>query len=172
MSKEYLKLGIDHGTSNSSICVMEKDRPRVVKVNGVDEIMPSAVYIDRWGSTIVGAQAYRAIAYNSSEEGNGYTGYKIRIGQDDRYEFRAAKKSLSAPQLGGLVIGALLKAYQQQTKEEPVGAVITVPAKFEHSACEGTREAAQAAGLKLFPQIQEPIAATERAAPARPCLAI
>jgi molecular chaperone DnaK len=160
VSKEFLKLGIDHGTSNSSICVMESSGPRVIRVNGVDEIMPSVVYIDKRGRTIVGSPAYRAMMFNPPDEGDGYTGYKIRIGQDDRYDFGASKKSLTAPQLGGLVMGALLRAYRDETGEEPVGAVITVPAKFEHSACEGTREAAKAAGLKLFPQIQEPVAAS------------
>jgi len=161
MSKIFLKLGMDHGTTNSSIAVMESDGPRVIKVDGVDETMPSAVYIDRHGRTFVGSSAYRSIAMNKNEkEGNGYSKYKLQIGQDNEYEFRAAHKTMTAPALGGLVLGALLRAYRDESGEEPVGAVITVPALFEHSACEGTRKAAQLAGLKHYPLIAEPIAAS------------
>lgn len=160
MSKEFLKLGIDHGTSNSSIAVMENGRVRVIKVNGFDEIMPSVVYIDKRGRTFVGTSAYNSMWSNKPDEGDGYTGYKIRIGQEDSYEFRKGQKTLSAPQLGGLVMETLLRAYRDETGEEAPGAVITVPAMFEHSACVGTAAAARAAGLKLAPQIQEPIAAS------------
>ena len=45
------------------------------------------------------------------------------------------------------MIGELLRAYREETGDDPKVAVITVPAKFEQSACEGTREAARRAGL-------------------------
>jgi molecular chaperone DnaK len=160
MAKVFLKLGIDHGTSNSSICVMEPTGPRVIRVDGADKIMPSVVYMDRSGRVFVGEAARKSMIYNSASDGDGHAGYKIRIGQDDRYEFRAARKTMTAPQLGGAVIGHLLQAFRDDAHEETLGAVITVPAKFEHSACEGTREAARLAGLKFYPQIQEPIAAS------------
>jgi molecular chaperone DnaK len=160
MAKTFLKLGIDHGTSNSSICIMEPTGPRIVRVDGADEIMPSVVYIDRNGRTIIGNAARKAMLYNPAGEGNGHARYKIKIGQNDRYAFPAANKSLTAPELGGLVMGYLLRAYREISQEETPAAVITVPAKFEHSACEGTREAARLAGLKFAPQIQEPIAAS------------
>lgn len=160
MAKKYLHLGIDHGTSNSVIAVMEAGQPRVVKVNMVDEIMPSVIYIDKKGRTVVGAAAYRAMMKNEPSEGNGYSGYKLRIGQDDTYNFSVAGKNLSAQEMGGLVIGSLLRAYQEEEGSDmPVGAVVTVPAKFEHSACDGTREAAKSAGLQFYPLLQEPIAA-------------
>lgn len=158
MSNNYLSIGIDHGTTNSSIAVMEHHGPRVIKVNVVDEIMPSAVYINARGRTSVGRPAYQAMMTNKPEEGEGYTGYKLRIGQGDRYEFPNGK-FMTAPQLGGMVIGELLKAYQEDSGVAPNSAVITMPAKFEDSACEGTREAARAAGLKFFPLLQEPVAA-------------
>ena len=159
MAKKYLSLGIDHGTSNSGIAVMEDGEPRIVKVNMVDDIMPSVVYIDKRGRTVVGPAAYRAMMINDVSEGDGYSGYKLRIGQDELYDFSVAGKKLSAQELGGIVIGALLRAYQEETDDAPLGAVITVPAKFEHSACDGTRSAADLAGLRFYPLLQEPIAA-------------
>lgn len=158
-SSGYVKVGIDHGTTNSSIAFMDGDQPRVVKPDGVDEVMPSAVYVNRQGRTLVGRPAIEAMARGNPEEGEGHTGYKLRIGQDDRYEFAAARKVMTAPELGSLVIGALLKAYTEETGDRPEACVITVPAKFAQSACEGTREAARLAGLSYYPQLQEPVAA-------------
>lgn len=151
--------GIDHGTSNSAIAVMEGDGPRVLKPNGVDEIMPYAVHMDRTGRTLVGQLAYKAMMTADPKEGNGHTGYKTRLGQDDRYEFAAAKKVMTGPELGALVIGELLKAYQHEFKEAPRACVITVPAIFDQAAFEATREIGRLAGLEYCEFVQEPIAA-------------
>ena len=159
MAYQYVAAAIDHGTTNSSIAVMDSDTPRVIKPNGVDEVMPSAVYIDKRGRRLVGQPALQAMLINPHEEGNGYTGYKLRIGQDDRYEFAAAGKVVTAPELGAVVMGRLLEAYREEMEQELKACVITVPAKFEQSACDGTREAARLAGLLYYPLLQEPIAA-------------
>jgi molecular chaperone DnaK len=152
-------LGIDHGTSNSAVAYIENDKPAIIKHQGVDLVMPSAVYIDRFGTTFVGAPAVNAMMQTPAEDGNGFTGYKLRIGQDDRYDFKAARKVLTAPELGTIVISRLLERYRETRHEDPKACVITVPANFEHSAIEGTRLAARKAGLVYAPFIQEPIAA-------------
>jgi len=160
MREGFVQVGIDHGTSNSSIAYIEGDRPRVLKVDGVSEVMPSAVYIDRHGREFVGRQAIEAIAQNADEsEGGGHVEYKPYIGQDNRYDFKAARVVLSGPELGARVIRKLLRAYEEAGNAPPKAAVITVPAKFDQSACEGTRKAAELAGLLFAPQIHEPIAA-------------
>ncbi len=150
--------GIDHGTCNSALALMEDTGPRVIKPDGVDDVMPSAVYVDRRGRVLVGKPAYVAMMTRPGE-GNGHIGYKARIGQDDRYEFAAARRVMTAPQLGSLVLGELLKAFREDTGGDARACVITVPAVFEQSAFEGTREAAKGAGLEHFTFIQEPIAA-------------
>jgi molecular chaperone DnaK len=159
MAKKFIKIGIDHGTTNSCIAVMEEDGPRVVKHTPVDLVMPSAVYIDRRRRTFVGKAALEAMMTTDASEGTGYTGYKLRIGQDDRYEFAAAREVRTAPQLGATVMGELLKGYREETGEDPKACVITVPAKFEDSACAGTRRAAEEAGLMYYPFVPEPVAA-------------
>lgn len=159
MSKAYLSVAIDHGTTNSAIAVMGSDGPRPVFPDGNSPIMPSAVYMTKFGRTLVGEPAYQAMSTKPASEGTGYTGYKIRIGQDERYAFDEVKKVMTAPELGGVVIGELLKAAREETGDDIREAVITVPAKFEMSAIEGTREAARLAGLRQFPLLQEPIAA-------------
>lgn len=159
MGKAYVWAAIDHGTSNSAIAVMEDNGPRVIKPDGVNPVMPSVVYINRNGRMLVGGPAYRAILTGKQGEGTGHMRYKIRIGQDDRYEFGEVKKVMSAPELGSIVIGELLKAAREEGGQEIKACVITVPAKFEQSACDGTIAAAQKAGLLYAPLVQEPIAA-------------
>lgn len=164
MPSAYIGIGLDHGTCNSGIAVMEKTGPRVVKVNGVDSYMPSAVYMYNQGRELVGWPAYRAMMENHASEGTGYTGYKLRIGQNDTYSFMDGKKKLTAPELGARVIRSLLAAYQEHRQQDPAdlpkACVITVPAIFDQSATDGTREAARLAGLSHYPLLQEPIAAS------------
>ncbi|HEX4961291.1 MAG TPA: Hsp70 family protein [Thermoanaerobaculia bacterium] len=160
MSKRFISIGIDHGTTNSCIAVMDGDRPRVVRSFTGEDVMPSAVYIDKRGRRFIGQAALNAMRTRMRpEDGDGFSRYKLSIGQDRRYEFKASQQVMTAPELGAVVIGELLRCYREEMGEQPKAAVITVPAKFEHSACDGTRTAARLAGLVEYPQIQEPIAA-------------
>ncbi len=152
-------VGIDHGTSNSAIALMEPSGPRIVKVDGVSEVMPSVVYFSKYKRMLVGMPAYHALKTNPPSEGQGHTGYKPDIGQDAHYEFAAADKVMSAPDLGAEVIKEMLQSCERETGVLPRAAVVTIPAKFDQAACEGTREAARSAGLEFSPLLQEPIAA-------------
>jgi molecular chaperone DnaK len=156
---KYIPVAIDHGTSNSSVAFMENGKPAVIKPDGLNNYLPSVVYINKHRRRFVGHQARRSMLLNQPEEGNGYGRYKLGIGQDGRYEFRAAREVLSAQQLGALVISELLSCYRQTTDEDPMACVITVPAKFEQNACDGTRRAAALAGLQYSPLLMEPVAA-------------
>ena len=155
-------IGIDHGTSNSAICTMRR-QPYVILPNGVNSVMPSVVFMFDTGRELVGWDARNA-TITHFDKGIGYKEYKRNIGQDDEYVFCNGKKVLKAPDLGALVIRTLLKAYQADIggdeNDLPKAAVITVPATFDQSACEGTREAARRAGLECYPLLQEPIAAS------------
>jgi molecular chaperone DnaK len=160
MSIELDPVGIDHGTTNSAIAVMTPQGPKILNPNEVDRVMPSAVYITSRGDERIGRDAYYAILTEEPNVGDGHTGYKTQIGQNDLYEFHASRQVKSARQLGGMVIRALVTLYQTRMNKELRACVVTVPAKFEHSAVEGTREAARLAGLKHFELLQEPIAAS------------
>ncbi|HET6978678.1 MAG TPA: Hsp70 family protein [Pyrinomonadaceae bacterium] len=159
MTKRYVQCGIDHGTTNSCIAIMDGDKPRVIKPNPMDDTMPSAVYYDKRGRRFVGQTAIEAMWVSRGEDGNGHTGYKLRMGQDDRFEFSAARKVMTAPELGSIVIGELLRFYREETGDDPKACVISVPAKFDQSACDGTRKAAKLAGLLYYPLPQEPVVA-------------
>jgi len=137
---------------------MDGDKPRVIKPNPMHDVMPSAVYYDKRGRRFVGQSAVEAM-WGRGEEGNGHTGYKLSMGQDDRFEFSAARKVMTAPELGAIVIGELLRFYREETGDDPKACVISVPAKFDQSACDGTGKAAKLAGLLYYPLPQEPVVA-------------
>lgn len=161
MAGNYTPIGIDLGTTNSAIAAMDSDRPRIVRYDGTADIMPSAVYVTSRGRTMVGQQAIVQIMTGEEAEGDGHREFKLRMGQDDRFEFAAARKVMTAPQLSSLVIGELLNAFRKDYPDEvdPKVCVITVPAKFPSQACDATCEAARQAGLIHYPLLQEPIAA-------------
>lgn len=162
MSKKFVSLAIDHGTTNSCIAQMTAAGPEVIPAEKGSSILPSAVYYDCKGGLHVGSAARRAIITSSAREGQGYTGYKLHIGSDRRYEFSASGKSLTAPEMGAIVLQTLLRAYQKVGGEDVRSCVITIPAKFKQNAVEGTRAAAAMAGLKYYPLIMEPVAAAMR----------
>lgn len=159
MSSRYVSLAIDHGTTNSCIAQMTPQGPQVIPPESNNRILPSAVYYDKRGGLQVGAAARRAIMTTTSREGQGFTGYKLQIGGDMRYEFTAARKSMTAPELGAVIIQTLLRAHYQKNGVDAKACVITIPAKFKQNAVEGTRTAAEMAGLKYYPLIMEPVAA-------------
>ena len=157
-ASRYLKVGIDHGTTNSAIAQMSSTGPQIIP-HGTSDIMPSVVYYAKNGKRFIGTQARQAMMTSPLEAGEGHGGYKVRIGQDDRFAFKAVGKVFGPTDLGGMVIGELVNTYSLLTGDPLYGAVITVPAKFDSAAIEGTRKAAEKAGLMYYPLISEPVAA-------------
>lgn len=156
---KYMTIGIDHGTSNSAIAVMESTGVRIIQPTPTDQIMPSVVFIDKHKIPYVGKQAREAILTIPKEEGNGVDKYKPEIGSDISYRFSAAGVTKTGTELGGMVIRELLRFYEQHIGLSPKAAVITVPAMFDQAAVDGTRKAAKLAGLEQHALLQEPVAA-------------
>lgn len=160
MPKHFVKLAIDHGTTNSSIALMDRNGPRVICRDGEDSVMPSAVFYYASGEQRVGRSARLAMMTCNAEEGTGHTGYKPYLGQKMKYEFPAAGKTLTDIDLGAIVIRQLLLAYREKTQlPMPKACLITIPAKFDQAAADATRQAAKQAGLIFTPTLDEPIAA-------------
>lgn len=151
--------GIDLGTTNSAIGVVERGAPRIIKYKPTEPHLPSVVFIDKRGGIFLGTDARDAMINFDEPEGTGHTSWKKRMGQSDSYDFPAAKKRLTAPELSALIIGELLKAYRREMDQDLLSCVITVPAKFDQSAYMATSKAAELAGLQHHPLLAEPIAA-------------
>ena len=159
MSKKFISLAIDLGITKSCIAMMTSHGPKVIPVEGRNYLLPAAVFYDKNGGLRTGLAALNAMLTSQHSEGQGYTGFTLRIGSDTVYDFAAAGKRMTATDLSAIVIQTLLRAYSKMSGETPTACVITIPAKFPQNAVEGTRLAAAKAGLRFFPLIMEPVAA-------------
>ena len=156
MSRSTIDYGIDLGTTNSAIAVLKGIAPEIIKNNSDGDITPSAVSIDKKGVLQVGQRARNRLL--SSPE-DAVVEFKRRMGSDQRYEFKSSGQSRSPEELSAEVLKSLRADVQQRVGEQIEAAVITVPAAFELHQCEATLRAAQLAGFKQSPLLQEPVAA-------------
>ena len=150
-------LGIDLGTSNSSVAGHRSGRSTLFRTPEGAEVMPSVIHMDRRGNRTVGVRAYDQ-AILAPE--NVAQGFKRLMGTATPLHFAAANRDMlpeeaSAELLRTLVGYALVEAGEAKVD----GAVVTVPAAFNQLQSEATREAAAQAGLDRVALLQEPVAA-------------
>jgi molecular chaperone DnaK len=157
MNRTTIDFGIDLGTTNSAIAVLKGVGTEIIKNNDQHDITPSAVSIDKKGATRVGLRARNAICDSNKEDA--HVEFKRQMGRNHEYRFESAGVTRKPEELSELVLRELKGDVQQRTGEVIEAAVITVPAAFELHQCDATRKAAQAAGFKESPLLQEPVAA-------------
>ena len=170
MARIKIDYGIDLGTTNSAICRMENGQPVIKKIEVTDDTMPSCVFFNRRGGTVVGASAYRSMKSDKKaatkswtvEDSNAYVEFKRTMGTDKVYhsknmETKSLKADYSSEELSSEVLKAL-KSYV--TDETFRSVVITVPAKFTVNQKTATMQAAKLAGFEHCELLQEPIAAS------------
>lgn len=156
MNRSTIDFGIDLGTTNSAIAVLNGVSTEIFKNNKDADITPSAVSIDKSGNLQKGERARnRSIDYPE----DAYLEFKRRIGTDYVYKFKSSGQSRRPEELSAEILESLRTDVQQRTGELIEAAVITVPAAFELHQCDATRKAAQLAGFKESPLVQEPVAA-------------
>lgn len=158
MSRITIDYGIDLGTTNSEVCVLNGIKPDSIRNNLNSAITSSAVYMNKRGEVIVGAKAKERLEKEKTTN-DVYIEFKRRMGTDYKYHFASSGKTLSPKELSAEVLKCLKGDIQQQTGEIISAAVITVPAAFEQRQCAATSEAAALAGLVQSPLLQEPVAA-------------
>ena len=147
---------IDLGTTNSAIAVLKGVAAEIIKNNSDADITPSAVSIDKKGAVHVGQRAKNKIGEASDDA---FGEFKRRMGTDNIYQFQSSGQSRKPEELSAEVLKSLRADVQQRFGEVVESAVITVPAAFELHQCDATRKAAQLAGFKESPLLQEPVAA-------------
>lgn len=165
MARVKIDYGIDLGTTNSSICRMEKGEPVVIKTDTLKDTMPSCVSINRRGGIQVGDAAYatmksdkrRASKSGKVMNSNTYIEFKRTMGTDTKYHSSNVDRDYSSEELSAEVLKAL-KSFV--TDEVFRSVVITVPAKFTVGQKTATIEAAKMAGFDHCELLQEPIAAS------------
>ena len=148
-------IGIDLGTTNSVVSVMEGGEPTVITNPEGSRITPSVVGFTKDGQRLVGQLAKRQAVSNpdrtisSIKRHMGETSYKVNI--DD--------KNYTPPEISAMVLQKLKADAEAYLGEEVTRAVITVPAYFNDSQRQATKDAGKIAGLEVERIINEPTAA-------------
>ncbi len=171
-------IGIDLGTTNSCVAVMEGGEPIVIANSEGSRTTPSMVAFTESGERMVGQQAKRQAVTNPE---NTLFAIKRLIGR--RFESEAVQKDIaispfkivkadngdawvqsrdkkySAPEISAIVLQKMKKTAEDYLGEEVTDAVITVPAYFDDSQRQATKDAGKIAGLNVLRIINEPTAA-------------
>ena len=158
MNRSTIDFGIDLGITHSVIAVLNDVEPEVIKNLDAQERTPSAVFINKQGVLRVGSRAKSATVSERSHQ-DAYTEFRRRMGTPHEYLFASSGRRMKAEELSAEVLRDLRNSVEARTGEVIQAAVITVPAAFELHQCDATRRAAELAGFKASPLLQEPVAA-------------
>jgi molecular chaperone DnaK len=169
-------IGIDLGTTNSVVAVMEGKEPKVIANKEGNRLTPSVVAFNDKGETLVGDIARRQAVTNpkrtvysikrfmgrrhnevASEEK--IVPYEVVGGPQDYVKVRAGDKEFTPPEISAKVLRALKEAAESYLGHKVNKAVITVPAYFNDAQRQATKDAGQIAGLEVMRIVNEPTAA-------------
>ncbi|WP_102371453.1 Hsp70 family protein [Enorma phocaeensis] len=157
-----IRIGIDLGTTNSSIALNDGSDIEVIRNVFGDESTPSVFGADKVGNVVVGKKAYERL-YNSSskDESENYIGeIKRLMGTADKVRVERLDRSFSPEEVSAEILKSLKADVQRKYPDLPLfAAVITVPAMFETMQNEATKRAGALAGFEKVILLQEPIAA-------------
>lgn len=157
MRRDTIDFGIDLGTTNSEIAVMDGPRPTLIKAEDDKEYIPSCVWIDPKDRLYVGQRAKDRLLEDPS---NAFIEFKRDMGTTNKKHFERSGRDMSPEELSAEVLKTLKENVRQKLNGEVVeNVVITVPAKFNLDQTAATTEAALLAGFHTCETLQEPIAA-------------
>src|SRR5690242_4037667 len=169
-------IGIDLGTTNSVVSVMQGGEPVVIPNQEGGRTTPSVVAITKTGERLVGQVAKRQAVTNPENTiysikrfmGHRYdevtdelkrVPYKVTRGPHDDARVDIFGKAYSPPEISAMILGKLKGAAEDFLGEKVTKAVITVPAYFNDSQRQATKQAGEIAGLEVLRIINEPTAA-------------
>ncbi|MBI5153708.1 molecular chaperone DnaK [Candidatus Poribacteria bacterium] len=147
-------LGIDLGTTNSVMAVMEKNGPFVVPNSLGERITPSVVGFSKSGDILVGKKAKRGAIMNV-----GRTVFSVKRHMGTSYRVRIEGKEYTPQEISAMILQKLKQDAEDYFGEEIVQSVITVPAYFTDTQRQATKDAGEIAGLNVRRIIDEPTAA-------------
>ncbi len=169
-------IGIDLGTTNSCVAVMEGGEPAVIPNAEGSRTTPSTVAFTKSGERLVGAPAKRQAITNpektifsikrfmgrkKKEVGTEIESvpYTITDGPNGLAQVKIDDKDYTPPEISAMVLQKMKQAAEDYLGEKVTSAVITVPAYFNDSQRQATKDAGEIAGLKVERIINEPTAA-------------
>lgn len=169
-------IGIDLGTTNSVVSVMEGGQPVVIPNQEGGRTTPSVVAFTKSGERLVGQVAKRQAVtnpentiysikrfmgrvYGEVSEETKLVPYKVVRGDNGDARVDINGKKYSAPEISAMILTKLKEAAEAYLGEKVTKAVITVPAYFNDAQRQATKDAGQVAGLEVMRIINEPTAA-------------
>jgi len=169
-------IGIDLGTTNSVVAVMEGKEPKIVTNSEGARTTPSVVAVDDKGNVLVGQIARRQAITNpentvysvkrfmgmkfaESDKERGRVPFKVVEAKNGDAHVEVRGKRMSPPEISAKVLQKLKKAAEDYLGEPVTEAVITVPAYFNDSQRQATKDAGRIAGLDVKRIVNEPTAA-------------
>jgi len=147
-------IGIDLGTTNSCVAVMEGGQPVVISNSEGMRTTPSTIAFTKTGERLVGETAKRQAITNPDN-----TVMSIKRQMGTNFKVEADGKSYSPQELSAMILGKLKTDAEAYLGETVTKAVITVPAYFTDSQRQATKDAGKIAGLEVERIINEPTAA-------------
>jgi len=147
-------IGIDLGTTNSCVAVVEGGKPVVITNAEGERTTPSVVAFTKDGERLVGGAAKRQLATNA---GRTISSIKRRMGSD--YRVHIDGRDLTPQEISAMILSKLRRDAESYLGEKVTEAVITVPAYFDDSQRKATQDAGRIAGLNVLRIINEPTAA-------------
>ncbi|MEX2225864.1 MAG: molecular chaperone DnaK [Dehalococcoidia bacterium] len=171
-------IGIDLGTTNSVVAVMEGGDPVVITNTEGARITPSVVAISKTGERLVGTVAKRQAVTNPDntvysvkrlmgrkfedaevQRDLSLLGYKIERAPNGDAQVQMGGRAYSPPEISGMILQKLKSDAEAYLGETVTEAVITVPAYFNDQQRQATKDAGKIAGLEVLRIINEPTAA-------------
>src|SRR5512134_1816693 len=171
-------IGIDLGTTNSCVAIMDGGKPKVMENSEGDRTTPSIIAFTKDGEVLVGQTAKRQAVTNPSntlhavkrligrrfqddvvQKDIGMVPYKVVKADNGDAWVEAAGKKMAPPEISARVLAKMKQTAEDYLGEKVTEAVITVPAYFNDSQRQATKDAGKIAGLEVKRIINEPTAA-------------
>ncbi len=169
-------IGIDLGTTNSAVAIMEKGEIKIIPNSEGGRTTPSVVAFTKDGERLVGQVAKRQSVTNPEntvysikrfmgrrfaevKEEISMVPYKVSSGSGDSVRVDIQGKSYSPPEISALVLQKMKESAEDYLGEKVTEAIITVPAYFNDAQRQATKDAGRIAGLDVKRIINEPTAA-------------
>lgn len=171
-------LGIDLGTTNSAMAIIENGEPQIIENNEGARTTPSIVGISKTGERMVGVLAKRQAVTNpkntifgvkrfvghkftdpSVQKDKSIVSYELKEGTDKGVLINLSGKDYRPEEISAMILQKLKKDAEDKTGETITEAIITVPAYFDDAQRKATKDAGKIAGLDVKRIINEPTAA-------------
>ena len=170
-------VGIDLGTTNSLVAIVEEGTPRIIPGRDGSNLVPSVIYFDEWGTILVGNPAKEKLIEEPRNTifsikrfmGKGIEDVRedlpllpFNVSPDSEHIIRLKVfgRDYTPPEISAFILRELKQNAQAALGEEIKSAVITVPAYFNDAQRQATKDAGRIAGLDVLRIVNEPTAAS------------